>query len=332
MQGNPVIDTLRQCLPVALQDPETRVLEVAPAGNGFSGLTYEVHVDLPRHDERHQALVVRLGRSDDPHAASSLAAQWRLLTTLARIIGTAHLQRPIWFGLVPSTRFSAALVLSFVPGKTLSAVPAGDDSAAFAAAGKALASLHHVGRPAWPKQVGTVRSWRSYVMDSLAEVRSREARWAEPDPVMRYVVARLQRRLPAELPLVLLHGDPNPDNVVLRSDTPAAALIDWERHRLGDPREDLGWLTYMQRLENLELGRPLPGLLEAYREASGLGVEELDELGVAYFALFSAVKLISAQRERAELRPPDPLLAAYGQGLSALDHRAWLDLCASLPA
>lgn len=326
MQHDLVADALRGCLPGALADPDARLVDVVPAGNGFSGLTYLVRVEQPQQGER--ALVVRLGRLHQPETTSSLAAQWRVVTALSRSIGAVHLQEPVWFGPVTSVEFSVALVLTFVPGTTLSAIPATEDPAPFQATGRALARIHSASR-SLTRSAG--QSWPDYISRSLDEVRRHETRWDDPDPVLRYVVARLRQRPPPALPLVLLHGDPNPDNVVLRPGLATAALIDWERHRLGDPREDLGWLAYMQRLGTREAGQPLPGLVEAYRDASGIEATGLDGASLAYFALFSAVKLIAAQRTRARARPPDPLMDAYWQGLSALDHRAWLDLCASLP-
>lgn len=322
-----VADALHECLPRALGDPGARLFDVVPAGNGFSGLTYKVRVDRSDRNEGPQTLVVRLGRRGDVDAPASLAAQWRVVTTLAAAIGSEHLQEPVWSGPLASPSFSSALVLTYVPGVTLAAAATGEEPGPFRSAGRALARIHQVRPPAGLEEA-TGEDWSDYILHSIDAVARRQAEWEDSDPVLRYAVARLRRWRPSELPLVLLHGDPNPDNVILRPGLMTAALIDWERHRVGDPREDLGWLSYMQRLEARQVARPLAGLLEGYGEVSGLGRGAHDDASVAYFALFSAVKLVAARRRRPTM---EPLLNAYWQGVAALDRRAWLDLCALLP-
>ena len=59
----------------------------------------------------------------------------------------------------------------------------------------------------------------------------------------------LRRNKPRPLPLVLVHGDFNPANFLYEGGR-VTALIDWENSRIGDPREDLGWMTTMDILSN----------------------------------------------------------------------------------
>lgn len=64
----------------------------------------------------------------------------------------------------------------------------------------------------------------------------------EPLPELEVVHQWLQRDPPASSRTVLVHGDFKPGNVLLRHGT-IVGLLDWETAHLGDPVEDLGWVT-----------------------------------------------------------------------------------------
>ena len=71
--------------------------------------------------------------------------------------------------------------------------------------------------------------------------------------------ARTRASLQSDEPLVLLHGDPGPNNIIW---TPAPVLIDWEYARLGDPADEIAYLFGQH------------GLTAARREAFWRGYEE----------------------------------------------------------
>ena len=64
----------------------------------------------------------------------------------------------------------------------------------------------------------------------------------EPLPEMDVVLAWLRGRAPAAQATVLVHGDFKPGNALVRGDH-LALVLDWETAHLGDPLEDLGWIT-----------------------------------------------------------------------------------------
>jgi len=89
---------------------------------------------------------------------------------------------------------------------------------------------------------------------------------------------------------VLVHGDFNPANFLYEAGK-VTALIDWENARIGDPREDLGWMTTMDILSNSKvMDHPLDegGFLAYYNKLTGLEVTQ-DE--VDYFTLFGTANI-----------------------------------------
>ena len=87
---------------------------------------------------------------------------------------------------------------------------------------------------------------------------------------------------------VLVHGDFKPGNVLLE-DERLTALLDWELAHLGDPMEDLGWVTQPLRTnEHLIAGAwEPPELFERYARSTGY---EVDETSVAWWSAFACYK------------------------------------------
>jgi len=64
----------------------------------------------------------------------------------------------------------------------------------------------------------------------------------EPHPELEVVATWLRANAPAAQATVLVHGDFKPGNALMRGDD-ISAVLDWETAHLGDPLEDLGWIT-----------------------------------------------------------------------------------------
>lgn len=128
---------------------------------------------------------------------------------------------------------------------------------------------------------------------SLVELAHWEAEYRkdqlEPHPELDYVLAWLKRRAPQAEAIVLVHGDFKPGNALIEGDH-ITAKLDWETAHLGDPLEDLGWVTNPVRKREHQI----PGLWErqqivdAYRHLSGRNVSEPDLL---WWNVFSCWKL-----------------------------------------
>jgi aminoglycoside phosphotransferase (APT) family kinase protein len=64
----------------------------------------------------------------------------------------------------------------------------------------------------------------------------------DPEPELAFVLAWLRDHAPTNDATVLVHGDFKAGNVLLDGDE-VSAVLDWETAHLGDPHEDLGWVT-----------------------------------------------------------------------------------------
>ncbi len=92
-----------------------------------------------------------------------------------------------------------------------------------------------------------------------------------PDELVELAFAVLRERFPGEPErLVLCHGDYGEENFLV-ADGRLSGLLDWEFAHIGDPHDDLAWLTLRAAL----FGRELPGFAAAARAvyAPAAGVE-----------------------------------------------------------
>jgi aminoglycoside phosphotransferase (APT) family kinase protein len=104
----------------------------------------------------------------------------------------------------------------------------------------------------------------------------------EPEPELELVMHWLRAHAPRNAVTTLVHGDFKAGNVLLVGDLRAdvgsavvSAVLDWETVHLGDPREDLGWVTNPLRARE----HSIPGtwepadLLARWSERTGMTAE-----------------------------------------------------------
>jgi aminoglycoside phosphotransferase (APT) family kinase protein len=111
----------------------------------------------------------------------------------------------------------------------------------------------------------------------------------EPVPELDLVLRWLRLRARPAREVVLVHGDFKPGNALLRGDR-IAAMLDWETAHLGDPLEDLGWVTNPVRAREHQISGvwERTQIVQAYAATTGHGVAE-DEL--LWWNVFSCWKL-----------------------------------------
>lgn len=130
----------------------------------------------------------------------------------------------------------------------------------------------------------------------------------EPYPEIELVLRWLRARAPRSTRTVLVHGDFKPGNILLDG-ARVVALLDWELAHLGDPVEDLGWVTQpLRRREHV-----IPGvweveqILERYRARTGMEVDGAALRWWNTFATFrTAVMQVSGLRSFLEERSDEP--------------------------
>lgn len=111
----------------------------------------------------------------------------------------------------------------------------------------------------------------------------------EPVPELEVVLRWLREHARPARRTVLVHGDFKPGNALVDGDR-ISTMLDWETAHLGDPLEDLGWITNPVRAREHQI----QGLWEradivaAYSAATGHSVDE-EEL--TWWNVFSCWKL-----------------------------------------
>ncbi len=156
-----------------------------------------------------------------------------------------------------------------------------------------MAMLDTAGALGDPRGVGIdASSWDSY-MDTTYEYYVNSYSDIDYDPNVMVILdafLTLRRNKPRPLPLSLVHGDFNPANFLYENGK-VTALIDWENSRIGDPREDLGWMVTMDLLSNTSvMAHPIDegGFLAYYNKLTGYEITE-EEIG--YFTLFGTANI-----------------------------------------
>lgn len=126
----------------------------------------------------------------------------------------------------------------------------------------------------------------------------------EPYPELEFAIDWMRSEAPSSSATVLVHGDYKPGNVLLDGDR-ITALLDWELAHLGDPLEDLGWVTQPLR----EREHLIPGvwdraqLVDRYEKATGFEVDPPALQWWNVFATFrTAVMQVSGLRSYLEGR------------------------------
>ena len=130
----------------------------------------------------------------------------------------------------------------------------------------------------------------------------------EPYPELELAARALRARAPRAERTVLVHGDFKPGNALLDGER-IVALLDWELTHLGDPMEDLGWITQPLRTREhlIPAAWERPQVFARYRQATGCDV---DEDSVAWWNVLAtyktAVMQVSGLRAFVEGRCDEP--------------------------
>jgi aminoglycoside phosphotransferase (APT) family kinase protein len=176
--------------------------------------------------------------------------------------------------------------------------------------------LPHFGTPATiPEAVGReLDEWDRIV----------EARGGEPDPLLAFSLDWLRRNIPdVDAPVVLVQGDTGPGNFLYRGGD-VLAVVDWELAHLGDPMDDIAWLTLRCAQE------PFPDLPARLREYEALVGWEVDDRRVHFHQVVAETKMLVLQH-----RPAGTALVAKGADLGnaliygVLHRRLWFEAIAA---
>lgn len=115
----------------------------------------------------------------------------------------------------------------------------------------------------------------------------------EPHPELDHVLNRLVRTAPQAGAIVLVHGDFKPGNALIEGNR-ITAKLDWETAHLGDPLEDLGWITNPARKREHQIAGhwEREQIIATWSERTG---RKVNDVHLTWWNLFSCWKLAVIQ-------------------------------------
>ena len=185
-----------------------------------------------------------------------------------------------------------------------------------------LAALHrldpaHLDLPGFPKPT-TIPEMVCHELDEMEEVVVR--RGGEPDPSLRFTLDWLRHNIPDhDGPVVLVQGDTGPGNF-LYAEGKVVAIVDWELAHLGDPMDDIAWLSLRATQEPFT---HLPDRLREYEARSG---HLVDDDRVRYYRVMAEAKLLVMRHGRASAHGDLGNELIYAM----LHRRLWLEAMAEV--
>lgn len=270
------------------------VSDCRPLSGGYSRLMTRFTATIGGHD---RTMVLR---ADAPGSTAPIETdrvrEWTLLDALTRA-GGAPMPDALFADTDGHELGSKAIVLDFAPGGPfLSSVRASDParrSEHARAVCDLAADIQAIDAAALPAQIERPTSWSNYIDELIGLWRATEAELSESIPMLRYVAAWLERNRPPEAPMCLVHGEFQPGNMMIGEDGRLLA-VDWEFAHIGDPREDLGWITYVEAIQPPALfGADPGGFCAHYRRRTGLTEQVVNPLTVAYFSILPAIRVFA---------------------------------------
>jgi len=151
----------------------------------------------------------------------------------------------------------------------------------------ALAALHSLNPAALDlgslAPVESVRQAAVAQIDEMQDVLDR--RGGPVDPALVFTLGWLRRHVPThDGPVVLVQGDTGPGNFMYAGGQ-VTAVVDWELAHLGDPMDDIAWLTLRATQE------PFTDLAARLREYEELTGNIVDEGRVTYYRVLAEAKI-----------------------------------------
>ncbi|GAB3245542.1 phosphotransferase family protein [Nocardioides dilutus] len=284
-------------------------------------------------------------RMDPPELTTMLVTdrlqEWAFLTSL-QVEGSVRIPGPRWLDQHGDELGRPAIIMERVPGRNTLELWRDDsdddrdlDAWERRAVGlaKLLASYTRVRLDSLPPSVERPSSWSDYMASCEDRWRAVERAYPEPVPLLRYIAGWLEANRPEPVPLSLVHGDMQPNNVLVDAQETFYA-VDWEMTHIGDPREDLGWWLFTERSNPAPfVSLFLDRVCDTYRAETGLAESQLNPDILRYFTVAASLGCFEDIMEQ---------LGAYADGRTQATnvgyvavalpfmHDAWLRTIAEL--
>ena len=113
-----------------------------------------------------------------------------------------------------------------------------------------------------------------------------DARGGDPEPQLDFAMRWLRANIPdVDAPVVLVQGDTGPGNFMYAGGR-VVAVVDWELAHLGDPMDDIAWLSLRSTQD------PFPDFPARLREYEAFVGWEVDDRRVRYYQVVAETKLL----------------------------------------
>jgi len=314
------------------------VTEYEPMAGGYSRSMAKALVRYTSDGVSLEETVVLRG---DPPAGHSMIEtdrdhEWAVLKSLTDL-GIIPIPSARYYDSSGEHLGTKAIVMDHVAGGSLQALiekttEFGDHPIRLA---RLWGEIHTILPDQLPTEMVRPDSWDARIDELIATWRHYEGSSVNSDPTWRYIAAWLEANKPPPLPLRLTHGDPQAPNVMIDRDD-NYLVVDWEFAAIGDPREDLGWYNIYSTAAgpNLYAGDP-EAFLAAYRDATGFGEAEVNQLTVGYFTVLSSIKIlgtISSQLDKFALGENSGTMTSLQIGSISFGHENFINAIAGMQA
>ena len=196
---------------------------------------------------------------------------------------------------------------------------------------RSAASVHGQDINKLPSSMYKPTDWEDYLTSQIELFKKTESETSKSRPFLRYMAKWLDENRPPAAPLCLVHGDFQVSNMLSFDNEKDALLVDWELAHIGDPREDLGWLTMVCNTIPPDILAADPkGFYEEYRAASGLSKEIINPETSAYFLIISSIRTHRGMMKSSDALAEDSkqaqsVLAAYYLSITSYQHTMWMN-------
>ena len=238
---------------------------------------------------------------------------------------------------------SVALIFNAESGRPFTDVCRGSDASEYGQLNRVVAyesaKVQAIDIATLPDSIPHPGAWETYMDSQIALFRQADSESRAARPFLRYLAQWLDENRPPEAPLSLVHGDLQVSNMIALADREdEAVLVDWELAHIGDPREDLGWLTMVcGTIPPNILAADVDGFYDAYRARTGLSEAIVNPATVAYFLIVSSIRthygmLQSSDALVESAEQAQSALAAYYMNITTYQHMNWMNAIAVVEA
>jgi aminoglycoside phosphotransferase (APT) family kinase protein len=273
-------------------------------------------------------------RADPPDANvtidSDRAREWALLHALTEKTDVP-MPRALHYDADGSELGSKTIILEEVQGHSLLADIRGGESRLVPdpvdAFTELAARINRTDLSVVPDEIELPTSWDDYIDGRIEQWRRSEQQQIDRNPLFRYMAGWLEDNRPEPAPFCLVHGELQPSNIMVDEQGQLLA-VDWEMARIGDPREELGWCTWVESMQPPHtITKDSSRLRRLYAAKSGLDESLVTPASIAYFTVIAGLQglqgLYMQVRELSEGRNKS-LLPAYLLSALTTAHEQWL--------